>query len=702
MNSASIIVAAVNAFWQGTLIVGLAALALRLLRRVNAATACTIWTAAFVTIALLPAVNLVVQRSTVEKTAAPAPAAWSQALSVPVRALRARSAQVERAASTPQAEARFSRINVVHARYQPPTASTMSSPAAPLPHWSAHAALIAFAAATSSFAGQLGAVLIFTWAVVAFVLLVALVRDYAALRRLKRSAVPLQRISLERVPRCAGGRRVRICTSEQVRVPCAAGFLHPMVLLPHALVDGLADEDLLRIILHEIGHLQRFDDWLHAAERVLRAIFFFQPALWYVGSRIAFERELACDDRVLAQTGEPLRYAECLTNIVERHILGRRRFAPVPGFLLGRNQVVGRIARLVDRGRNGSVRVPRIAGLAACAAFALAVGIMLPLQVPLFAACTDRVRSATHIRNTPVHQRLASRPKRRVPGAMRASVRVAIAAVPQRHSHCMHATADPAVAMHHRMRVTVVAARVAAAHAALAHAVAAGTVARRSRTDASSLAVATNSLAEADAVVAAASSAVISAAHARAGAEVAGKVAARASDLLDALSAAGMHPSVDELIELHDHTVSAELVYAIADSRIAQPAVADLVASADRGINRPMLIAAVQAFGPSIPLRDIANLRDAGVTPAYLNALVPLKPRGFSVLDTVALAENGVTPAYIVALQGAGYARFDARALVQLHDNGVDAVFLRSLAQHGLHDLPLGRIIQLHGSGENS
>ena len=111
--------------------------------------------------------------------------------------------------------------------------------------------------------------------------------------------------------------------------------------------------DLARVVLHESAHLQRYDDWINALEQIVCALQFFQPALYVARRSIDFEREVACDDRVLEDAGEPLRYAECLARIVQRHVRGRRA-AVVPGFVLRRTQVVARVRRIVDRSRDAS------------------------------------------------------------------------------------------------------------------------------------------------------------------------------------------------------------------------------------------------------------------------------------------------------------------------------------------------------------
>ena len=144
--------------------------------------------------------------------------------------------------------------------------------------------------------------------------------------------------------RAAGHRRrATVSRSQLVEVPCAVGFRRPMILIPARLAASLDADDLARVVLHESAHLQRYDDWLNALEQVVCALQFFQPALHVARRGIDFEREVACDDRVLEAAGEPLRYAECLARIVQRNAHGPR-VAVAPGFVLRRAQVVGACA----------------------------------------------------------------------------------------------------------------------------------------------------------------------------------------------------------------------------------------------------------------------------------------------------------------------------------------------------------------------
>jgi beta-lactamase regulating signal transducer with metallopeptidase domain len=70
--------------------------------------------------------------------------------------------------------------------------------------------------------------------------------------------------------------------------------------------------------LHELAHLRRYDDWTNLAQKLVKALFFFHPAVWWIEKQVSLEREMACDDAVLAETASPRAYAECLAHLAEK------------------------------------------------------------------------------------------------------------------------------------------------------------------------------------------------------------------------------------------------------------------------------------------------------------------------------------------------------------------------------------------------
>jgi len=199
------------------------------------------------------------------------------------------------------------------------------------------------------------------WAMIAAVELVRVAAGLWHLRTIRRRCTVVELQNLDATLRhtleqFSAHRAVAIATSDKLRVPTAIGFLKPAVVLPSWAMRELSATQLNTVLLHELAHLHRWDDWTNLAQKVLRALFFFHPAVWWVENRLALEREMACDDMVLAETANPRAYAECLVSLAEKNLL--RRGVALAQAAVGRmRQTSMRILRILDPRRPNAVRV---------------------------------------------------------------------------------------------------------------------------------------------------------------------------------------------------------------------------------------------------------------------------------------------------------------------------------------------------------
>jgi beta-lactamase regulating signal transducer with metallopeptidase domain len=108
------------------------------------------------------------------------------------------------------------------------------------------------------------------------------------------------------------GREIYLRLSYETETPIAVGFRRPVILLPTemATADGLTSIEPL--IMHEYAHLARYDDWSNLAQRATERLFWFNPLVWFIGRRIALEREVAADEAVVLRTHDPKVYASTL------------------------------------------------------------------------------------------------------------------------------------------------------------------------------------------------------------------------------------------------------------------------------------------------------------------------------------------------------------------------------------------------------
>ena len=195
-----------------------------------------------------------------------------------------------------------------------------------------------------------------TWALIAGCYLFGVARAMWHLRVLRKGCTPIDSAELapvlrETLLRYRSTRTVQLCTSEEVMVPTAMGLMKPAVVIPRWVIHELSAGELNQILLHELAHLRRRDDWTNLVQQVVRALFFFHPAVWWIEKRIALEREMACDDAVLAETESPRAYAECLAHLAEKSFV--HRSLALAQAALGRiRQTSLRVAEILDVNRS--------------------------------------------------------------------------------------------------------------------------------------------------------------------------------------------------------------------------------------------------------------------------------------------------------------------------------------------------------------
>jgi uncharacterized protein (TIGR03435 family) len=97
--------------------------------------------------------------------------------------------------------------------------------------------------------------------------------------------------------------------------PGIVGYLNPVLVLPAQLLEHLNPRHVSAILAHELCHVRRRDNFFAAVHMVVEAIFWFNPLVWWVGTRMVEERELACDEDVLRMGFEPTDYVEGILKV---------------------------------------------------------------------------------------------------------------------------------------------------------------------------------------------------------------------------------------------------------------------------------------------------------------------------------------------------------------------------------------------------
>jgi len=206
-----------------------------------------------------------------------------------------------------------------------------------------------------------GEALLALWGVIAGVALARVGVGLWGLRRLRRRHQAIELELLDPVVQRTVGefklsRNVTLAISGELRVPTAIGFFRPLVILPKWTLSDLSAEALNAILIHELAHLKRWDDCTNLAQKILRAIFFFNPALCWIESQLSLQREMACDDVVLSRTDNPVVYARSLVAVAEKSLV-RQGIALAQAAVTRMRQTSHRVAQILDSKHPGATRV---------------------------------------------------------------------------------------------------------------------------------------------------------------------------------------------------------------------------------------------------------------------------------------------------------------------------------------------------------
>jgi TonB family protein len=194
--------------------------------------------------------------------------------------------------------------------------------------------------------------------------------------RLRRYRLQSQRIE----PALSWSVEADLRLSADVTSPVTFGYRNPVVLLPAHFPD-LVPQMQDAILYHEILHVRR-GDWLFTlAEELVRCVFWFHPAIWWLLGEIGLAREQAVDHEVVELTKSRDGYLDALLAIAGAN--PQLDLAPAPLFLRKRH-LKQRVVSILKEVRMSKTR--RISALAAGLGCLAAACWFVTVALPLTAA----------------------------------------------------------------------------------------------------------------------------------------------------------------------------------------------------------------------------------------------------------------------------------------------------------------------------
>ena len=146
-------------------------------------------------------------------------------------------------------------------------------------------------------------------------------------------------------------RPVRLVESSLAAVPMVIGFFKPVVLMPLGAINNLTEAEVEAILAHELAHIRRYDFLINILLSFVEALFYFNPAVWWIAANIRSERENCCDDIAIELCGDSLVYAKALMRLEELELA-------VPSYAMtmssSNGELLQRIKRILQQPRTRS------------------------------------------------------------------------------------------------------------------------------------------------------------------------------------------------------------------------------------------------------------------------------------------------------------------------------------------------------------
>jgi len=471
-------------------------------------------------------------------------------------------------------------------------------------------------------------------------------------------------------------RVVRLLRSRERSMPIAVGIRHPAILIP-AVADTWSDDRRRAVLLHELAHVARQDCLTQRMAFAACALYWFHPAVWWAARRLQVERELACDDLVIAAGARAQDYAGHLLDIA--YSFGPHRASAIAVGMARSPHLERRLLAMVDAARDR--RVP-----ARAVRVALTVGVCA-LLIPLAGATTSVVAAnAAGERASVVQASPDSFDARVIDSALR-FIRIVAFTLGVSQDR-LPGTWE----IRQTERDGVVHLRVTEVNSSFgdnvpierfegltsAQLAGVGPIQFRLRRDAGTFTfdgVARN-----------------------------GVAAGTFSFNLNPAFAAEMkkrgfaEPTPLEQYQLARHDIG----YAFADELNRQgytkPSTSDLVRAGQHGVGLTYLNE-MGALGYRLgALEPLITLRDHGVTPTYINGLAALGYKGLTAEDARQARDHGVSPEWVQQIRNAGYRDLSMAQSIEARDHGVSAEYAAGLRTLG-YTLSLPELIGARDHG---
>ena len=198
------------------------------------------------------------------------------------------------------------------------------------------------------------------------------------LRQLRRRSQPASLASDLAELRDAVAPRAVVHVTADVTQPVTFGWRRPLVLLPPRF-ETLGSDARRTVLCHELLHVRRRDWPGIVGEEIIRAVFWFHPAMWWALDQVHLGREQVVDQLVMARTPARRAYMDALLQFADAPDAARPAIA-----FLRRRHLTSRLRQLAKEPHMTRLRLASALAVLLLVVTGTAAAVLsaLPLDLP--------------------------------------------------------------------------------------------------------------------------------------------------------------------------------------------------------------------------------------------------------------------------------------------------------------------------------
>ena len=113
-------------------------------------------------------------------------------------------------------------------------------------------------------------------------------------------------------------KKPRFFASRKLTSPISTGIQTPLVILPAGLYQSIGDKELRAILLHELAHIYHHDHLLGLLQRMINALYWWNPFVYGLCNSLSVAREAVSDNYAISGMESAASYARLLVSLVEK------------------------------------------------------------------------------------------------------------------------------------------------------------------------------------------------------------------------------------------------------------------------------------------------------------------------------------------------------------------------------------------------